>query len=106
MPFNNKQILSRIKQSIYLLDANADIILYGSRARKDASPDSDWDVLILIDKDTVTLEDENFYRHPLYDIELETGEIISLLLYTKKEWENKLWITPLYKNIKKEGVKL
>jgi len=32
-----------------ILDPTARIILYGSRARGDAQPDSDWDLLILLD---------------------------------------------------------
>jgi predicted nucleotidyltransferase len=103
---NKKQILSRIKESISSRQPNAEIILYGSRARKDNSSDSDWDILVLMDKENISLSDEQSLRHPLYDIELDTGEIFSLLVYSKKEWNNKLKVTPLYKNVKKEGIRL
>ena len=41
-----------------------------------------------------------------YDLELETGEVISPLIYSKKEWNNYYSVTSLYENIKKEGIKL
>lgn len=103
---SKKQILSRIKESISRREPNAEIILYGSRARKDNRSDSDWDILVLMDKENISLSDEQSLRHPLYDIELDTGEIFSLLVYSKKEWNNKLKVTPLYKNVKKEGIRL
>ena len=81
-------------------------MLYGSRARGDAKKDSDWDVLILIDKPRVTFKDEQVFRHNLYDLTLETGQSISAFVYSKKEWNTKQSITPLYQNIKKEGIYL
>jgi len=103
---NKKQILSRIKESISSREPNAEIFLYGSRARKDNRLDSDWDILVLMDKENISLSDEQSLRHPLYDIELDTGEIFSLLVYSKKDWNNKLKVTPLYRNVQKEGIKL
>jgi predicted nucleotidyltransferase len=44
---NDQQLLVRVKEIVHQYDPRADIILYGSRARGDATPDSDWDHLIL-----------------------------------------------------------
>ncbi|MEX2428423.1 MAG: hypothetical protein WD577_09290 [Bacteroidales bacterium] len=41
-----------------------------------------------------------------YDLELETGEVISPLIYSKIDWNTNYSITPLFENIKNEGVKL
>jgi hypothetical protein len=41
-----------------------------------------------------------------YDLELQTGEIFSPLIYSKKEWESNYSITPFYENIQKEGIRL
>ncbi len=101
-----EQILSKIKELISNKEPGADIILFGSRARNDFHADSDWDILVLMDKDKISLADEQSLRHSLYDIELDTGEVLSLLIYSKNEWNSKLKVTPLYKNVKKEGVKL
>jgi hypothetical protein len=42
----------------------------------------------------------------LYDVELETGEVISPLIYTKRDWLVRHKLTSLYSNISKEGIKL
>jgi predicted nucleotidyltransferase len=80
--------------------------LYGSEARGDARPDSDIDLLILIDKDKVTFADQKRIAYPLYDIEIETGIAISPLIFTRKEWENRPFKTPFYLNIINEGIEL
>ena len=41
-------LLDQVKQTIHEIEPEADIILYGSRARGDAHPESDWDFLILL----------------------------------------------------------
>ena len=41
-----------------------------------------------------------------YEVELETGEIISPMVYAKHDWDERHAITPLYENIKKEGVRI
>jgi len=37
---------------------------------------------------------------------LELDEPISTFVYSKTDWETKFFFTPLYQNIKKEGIKL
>ena len=38
-------LLTQVKQLIHQIEPEAEIILFGSRARGDAAPDSDWDFL-------------------------------------------------------------
>jgi len=103
MKEKDKQIATRIRNEIKLIDPNAKVVLFGSRARGDAKKDSDWDLLILIDSLNIR-EKEDLFRDRIYDLELETGEIISLFVYNNKVWTSRHKITPLYKSIKKEGV--
>lgn len=103
---DKNDIFLMIKNSIGLTEPDATIILYGSYARRDNRADSDLDLLILIDKEKVTREDEKKVKYPLYDIEFETGQIISPLVFSKKDWETRHRITPFYENIQKEGVVL
>ncbi|MFC2126690.1 nucleotidyltransferase domain-containing protein, partial [Bacteroidota bacterium] len=65
--------------------------------------DSDWDILILIDKEHNT-EIEDRIRERIFDIELDIEEPISTLIYSKSNWAN-LEITPLFQNIKAEGIR-
>ena len=76
-------ILDRITQTIHDKDPLAEAYLFGSRARGDSRVDSDWDVLILIDDNKVTNDIEDKFRDDLYDIEIESGQIISTFIYTK-----------------------
>mgnify|MGYP001792404269 CR=1 FL=1 len=48
MKTEKSELLKRIKILVREIDSTADIILYGSRARGDEHPDSDWDILILL----------------------------------------------------------
>ena len=81
-------------------------ILYGSEARGDARPDSDIDLLVLVDTDKLTYSDKDKIIAPFYDIELESGIIISTLIMPRKEWENRPFLTPFQYNVNKEGVTL
>lgn len=97
-------ILFKIKNTVIGTDPSATIIVYGSYARGDFSADSDIDLLILLDKETITREDEKNIKYPLYDIEFDTGQIISPIVLSRSDWENKHRITPFYENVANDGV--
>jgi len=103
---NQIQKQNRISGSIQRTDPNAIAYLFGSCVRGDFQPDSDWDILILVDEQRVTNEIEDKFRDELYDIELESGQTISTFIYPGKYSENTLIYSPLYKNVQKEGVLL
>ena len=103
---NDKDIVLMIKNSVRATQPDATIILFGSFARGDNRPDSDLDILILLNKDKVNRDDEKRIKYPLYDIEFETGQIISPLVLSKPDWETRHRITPFYDNVVKEGVVL
>ena len=105
MKEKDTHIATRIRTEIKRIDPKAKVVLFGSRARGDAKKDSDWDLLILIDSQNIR-EKEDLFRDKIYDLELETGEIISMFVYNNKDWTSRHKITPLYKSIKKEGVVL
>ena len=75
-----------IRKNVNEIDDNAEIILYGSRARGDERIDSDWDILVLTDY-PVSLEKEKIFRDKLYALELETGEPISIFFIFQKRLE-------------------
>ena len=95
-------ILQLIKKSVSSTEPNAILILYGSSARGDYRDDSDFDLLVLIDKDNITRFDQKRIKYPLYDIEFDTGTIISPLIFSKKEWELRHKNTPFYENVTRE----
>lgn len=96
-------IARRIKSIIHQYDPNAKVYLYGSRATGKVHPESDWDVLILLSSDVLTSEMERKVTSPLYDLEFDTGEVISPSVYTQEEWHKKHRVTPFYNNVMREG---
>ena len=57
---SHNNVLQLIKQTVHEAEPNAEVILFGSRARGDARADSDWDILILVD--TPKISDKQFER--------------------------------------------
>ena len=90
-------LLQQIKEAVQTLEPTAQIFLYGSRARNDATPNSDWDLIILVDG-IVTPSRISLIRHCIYEIEWATDTIISSIVRNKQEWHSpKLQQTPFYK---------
>ena len=88
-----------------IVPVGAEVILFGSRARGDAREDSDWDVLILLDKDHITNQDIDDYTYPLRELGWLYNQSINAILYTKKDW-NKSIASPFRQNVLNEGVRL
>ena len=103
---NRKDIVLQIQMLMRRLFPTAEVILYGSEARNEARPDSDIDLLILVDGDKLTLDQEDAITTPLYELELKTGVPISPIVMLKKQLTNRPIITPFYLNIMNEGVRL
>ncbi len=103
MNVSEKNILKQIKRIIKEKEPTAKIYLYGSRSKGMAKDDSDWDLLILLNKDKISEETERKITYPLYDLEFDTGEVISPMVYSQKEWNTKYKVTPFYKNVMSEG---
>ncbi len=92
------EVIKRIKEvAAEILPEGSSLWLYGSRARGDAHPDSDYDLLILLNKDVLTLDD---YRQsiPLRQLGWSINETISPQVYSKTEWE-KYHYTLFYDNV-------
>lgn len=99
------EILQKIKAYAQNIEPQAEVMLFGSRARNEAKADSDWDILMLT-LYPVDLKTEQKFRHKLFELELEYGQAISTFVYSKLDWNGKLKATPFHQSIKLEGITL
>ncbi len=65
------------------------IVLFGSRARGDNEPDSDMDVLVLLEG-SVSRESEEYVRFCAWELSYENGMVIFPLVVARTEWEEGL----------------
>ena len=102
----DRQILDSIKDTLArILPMQASALLYGSQARGDARQDSDWDILIVLDKERLMPEDYDTVTYPLTKLGWNIGVEINPIMYTKKEWEDSR-VTPFYHNVIKDAIAL
>jgi len=103
---NREELLERVKGAIYEIEPHAEIILYGSRARKDSEGESDWDFLILLDG-PVNDQRIDRIRHRLYEIEWERDEVLCSIVRSREEWNSPVSKSiPFHQNVELEGIVL
>ena len=99
------QVIEKIKTlAKTILPKGSSLWLYGSRARGDAYEGSDWDLLILLDKDKIIATDYDVI-YPFRELGWNIGEEISPHLYAKNQW-NQWFFLPYYKNVEHDKIVL
>jgi len=79
------------------------VVLFGSRARGDARPDSDYDVAVFLWDMRDRFEDLDRLAHLSTDLIDETGDVINALAYAAGAYNER---TPLMREIRLEGIDL
>ncbi len=100
----NTQILENIRELKRRLLPDARLILFGSQARGDARPDSDWDLLLLLNKQKKEQSDED-KTFEFVQMGWKYGTYLSIKIFTRTEWE-KGKMFPFYKNVEREGIEI
>ena len=99
-------VLSDIRQlALEVVPLGSEAWLYGSRARGTAHDSSDWDILLILNKDKLTQSDYDTVSYPFVLLGSELGEVINPIMYTDKEWRS-FQATPFYENVQHDAVNL
>lgn len=99
-----KNTLAKIKEVAQtILPEGSHVLLYGSRARGNFHKDSDWDILVILNKPKVEQNDYDEVVYPLTALGWEMGEMIIPVVYTHDEWQQNSF-TPFYKNVEKDSI--
>lgn len=100
------ELIDQIRQAVQAIEPDAEIILYGSRSRGDFHKDSDWDLLVLVEG-AATDERTDRIRHKLYEVEWESGHVISAIVRDHSQWDSDLYqAMPFHQTVQKEGMRL
>ena len=106
MNVKESTILARVRILAHEIDPGANVILYGSHARGEAKPDSDWDILILTEN-ILTWDEEQMLRSLIYRYEVDSDMVLSLVIHSKMKWTDPLFqLTPFYQNVTREGIQI
>lgn len=86
-------ILQQIRQAVRKVHPSAQVVLFGSQAKGEAYKESDWDVLILTDKEVANSAYTRKVLCSIVKIELERGITVSSNIRNRREWAE-LGVTP------------
>src|SRR4051794_11292855 len=82
-----RALLVRARDAVRAVEPGAAVILYGSRARGDAMPDSDWDLLVLVDG-PVDWRREEALRRPLTWLGIDSDAVLTVLVHSRQDWQS------------------
>lgn len=102
---NRNSILKELKQHLQdnFGSTVKDVILFGSQAKGNASEDSDYDVLIILDRE-YNWCDENRILDLCYDIDLKYNILIDAHIISQKEINSARGKQPIFINALNYGL--
>jgi uncharacterized protein len=105
MATTNSLILSKFRAALDALygERIERVVLYGSRARGDARPDSDYDVAVFLEDLDDRWAEADRIALAASNITTETGEVIHAMPYRAGSYKER---TPLMHELRREGIEL
>ena len=104
MTNKNRNVLNQIRATARrVVPKGSQVLLFGSRARGEARKGSDWDILIVVDKDRLMQTDYDAISYPFVVLGWDLNEEINPVMYTKKDWEANSF-TPFFHNVQEDGI--
>lgn len=103
---HSSDVISQVKElGSRVIPSGSHLLLYGSRARGDNRADSDWDMLILLNRPHKEDEDFRQISYPLMELGFDLGQYFSIHTYSQQEWQ-KMSFLPFYKNVEHDKIEL
>ena len=83
----HSEVIDSIREVAHkVLPKGSALYLYGSRARGDYRIDSDWDMLLLLNKPQRECDDFEKYAYPIIECGFDLWQYFSVHTYTRDEW--------------------
>jgi uncharacterized protein len=102
---NKQNLLERVKSRIQHIEPDAELFLFGSYARGNATEDSDLDILVLLDGEIVP-ERKYAIWEIVSTIELDLSVGIDISIQNRLLWRTdpRLQVTPFYRSVSADAV--
>jgi uncharacterized protein len=105
MMSENKTIVTDLKNRLIQNFGSSvkDVVLFGSRAKGNFSPDSDFDVLVVLNTD-YTGKEENKILDICYEVDLKFGILLDVHIISSNELNSPRGKQPIFVNAIKSGL--
>ena len=101
---DEEKALQELKKRLMSAFPVVELVVYGSAARGEATPESDLDVLVVTDR-PVSHREKYFMVDVACGVNLEHGSNISLLIVDRESWEAGLLSEmPIREEVARDGV--
>lgn len=101
-----RKLLGDLKRLITSLIPEAEIWLYGSRARGNPDAFSDFDLIVVTEKPISAQADEKL-QDAIYDFELDRQVVLSVMFFDRAQWNAPLTLAmPFRQRVQEEAVAL
>jgi len=102
---NENMAVEEFKQKVINRFGNAEIILFGSKARGNWDEYSDIDILILLEHEPNTSIEEEIIDIG-FEIEIKYDVVLGIIVHSRNFWDSKGSLMPIHKEIERDGVQI